>query len=164
MTTEETKQVLLEHAQRYPFMQPQDVLKLLYQSEFGTGHMIDNAEKALNRLNDELKLTPADKNAPLLENIGGYSRLSLAAAKAQRITAAAILERFIAASQGTNGSLEALDEKIMAVKELCRCGVYCFDEAEFDSYYKSWLAAGGKSVSHSDEYRKNYSPAYRVVR
>ena len=37
---EELKQILQEHAKRYPLMQPRDVVKLIYQNEFGGGHLI----------------------------------------------------------------------------------------------------------------------------
>ena len=39
------KEILLEHFHRYPQMQLQDAVKLLYQSEFGGGHMITSPEK-----------------------------------------------------------------------------------------------------------------------
>ena len=39
------KEILLAHLKQYPQMQLQDVVKLLYQSEFGGGHMITSPEK-----------------------------------------------------------------------------------------------------------------------
>ena len=47
------KEILLEHFHRYPQMQLQDAVKLLYQSEFGGGHMITSPEKSLKSLEDE---------------------------------------------------------------------------------------------------------------
>ena len=43
------KKILLAHLKQYPQMQLQDVVKLLYQSEFGGGHMITSPEKSLDR-------------------------------------------------------------------------------------------------------------------
>ena len=42
-----------EHLGRYPDMEPQDIIKLIYQNEFGGGHMIDSFENSFQRLRDE---------------------------------------------------------------------------------------------------------------
>lgn len=38
--TDELYGVLCAHAARYPLMRPTDAVKLIYQGEFGSGHMI----------------------------------------------------------------------------------------------------------------------------
>ena len=45
---EELKVILITHANRYPLMQPQDAVKLIYQNEFGGGHLIRDEEACLN--------------------------------------------------------------------------------------------------------------------
>ena len=47
---EELKVILITHAKRYPLMQPQDAVKLIYQNEFGGGHLIRDEEACLNYL------------------------------------------------------------------------------------------------------------------
>ena len=47
------RDIILEHWSRYPGMQPEDGVKLLYQSEFGGGHMIPDPCKSLERLVQE---------------------------------------------------------------------------------------------------------------
>ena len=42
-----------EHFLRYPQMEAVDVLKLIYQSIFGGGHMITDAEKSRMRIEQE---------------------------------------------------------------------------------------------------------------
>ena len=37
------KTILLTHAARYPLMEPRDAVKLIYQNEFGGGHLIRDA-------------------------------------------------------------------------------------------------------------------------
>ena len=44
---EELRAILLAHAKRYPLMQPQDAVKLIYQNEFGGGHLIRDEEACL---------------------------------------------------------------------------------------------------------------------
>ena len=50
--------ILQSHAQRYPLMQPQDFGKLIYQSEFGPQHMIDNPAQSLSLLQHEWQSLP----------------------------------------------------------------------------------------------------------
>lgn len=45
--TDELYGVLCAHAARYPLMRPTDAVKLIYQGEFGSGHMIKNEAAAL---------------------------------------------------------------------------------------------------------------------
>lgn len=45
--------ILLKHYNLYPEMQIQDVVKLIYQNEFGGGHLIRNKSDSLKRLQEE---------------------------------------------------------------------------------------------------------------
>lgn len=49
------REYLLKQIERYPQMQVEDAVKLLYQSEFGGGHMIKNSQASLKWLNEEWK-------------------------------------------------------------------------------------------------------------
>ena len=49
----ELEQVLKSHAEKYPAMQPVDAVKLIYQNEFGGGHLIRDEEMFLNYLRQE---------------------------------------------------------------------------------------------------------------
>ena len=42
-----------KHLECYPKMEIQDVMKLIYQSEFGGGHLISNEEMSLKRIQEE---------------------------------------------------------------------------------------------------------------
>ena len=78
---------LLEHAQRYPAWQAQDVLKLLYQRYLGCGHFAPSEDAAHVRMMQEWEDVTADTSLPLVEALGdGYVRIHLAAAKAAGIS------------------------------------------------------------------------------
>ena len=49
------RELLLSHFTRRPKMQVQDMVKLIYQNEFGGGHMIENEEESLKRLIEECR-------------------------------------------------------------------------------------------------------------
>ena len=51
---------LMNHARRYPESTPQDYVKLLYQSDFGGGHLLADRESAFARLQDEYSAVQSD--------------------------------------------------------------------------------------------------------
>ena len=65
-------EIIREHIKKYPQMQVQDVAKLLYQSEFGGGHLIADANRSLERIKAEYEaLAEEDRRQSLkYENIG----------------------------------------------------------------------------------------------
>ena len=71
------KNAILAEAKLHPFSQPQDYIKLIFQSEFGPGHLIPNADYARKRLYDEweqVKNLPAEQPQDIG---GGYIRLCI---------------------------------------------------------------------------------------
>ena len=67
---EELKAILIAHAKRYPLMQPQDAVKLIYQNEFGGGHLIRAEEACLNYLRREYADLEKDPSAQLYIDAG----------------------------------------------------------------------------------------------
>lgn len=155
--------VLLAHFARYPKMTPQDAVKLLYQSAFGPGHLIRDEAMARTRLAEELAATPAH-DGPLLEVIGGgYARLYLGAAKAQKLSTDEIFSRFLTAAQGECSGKLAFEAGIRSLQALTEQGRAPFDAQALAAYLTDYRAAGCPMVSHSPVYREHYHPAYRVV-
>ena len=72
MTLEE---VLSEHINRYPKMQIQDVVKLIYQNEFGGEHLVKDANESLIKLEQEVDLLKKDafNNAGSHNNAGNHN-------------------------------------------------------------------------------------------
>ena len=141
-------------------MLPKDAVKLCYQSANGCGHLIKNEETALSMLKKEMEETLQNPDAQLFEDIGeGYVRLDLHKAKAKEITPEKICRIFI--ESANSGKKTELALKIELLKKLSEDGKTPFSKEELDEYLSSY---NGEMVSHSDEYRKNYLPAYRVVK
>ena len=75
---ETLRETLTAHAGRYPAMEPRDAVKLIYQNEFGGGHLIADPAGSLARLRAEYADAPRDPGAPLAEDIGnGMVRVHL---------------------------------------------------------------------------------------
>ena len=159
---EELKTILITHAKRYPMMEPTDAVKLIYQNEFGGGHLIRSRESALEYLRREYEAVEKNPETQPYETIGnGIVRVNLAALEEHELekTGAA----FLLSASEHRGSTENCREKLDTVRRLTAEGVFSFDSRELYGYLASYEAAGFPMVSHSRQYRQAYKPAYRVV-
>lgn len=160
----EMTEIIKQHAERYPLMQPQDAVKLLYQSEFGGGHMISSPSASLKRLEEEYAHT-SQTDAPLTESIGGgIVRVNLGALDANGVSVVELNDVFVRSSAMVKGSMTKFTEKLGRLQDMQnRCGIFAFSADELAAYLRKYAEGGFPPVSHSDVYRKAYCPAYRVV-
>jgi len=152
-------EVLRNHAARYSRMQPQDAVKLLFQSVFGPGHLIADRNRALSRLTDELKQSPSCESVPIDEIGGGFARMHLTPG----IDADYALSAFLISAAPT-GSREEMLTALELLRNLTAEGVFAFDSHALEAYLSEYIGGGWPMVSHTDVYRQNYCPSYRVVR
>ena len=160
---EELKAILITHAKRYPLMQPRDAVKLIYQNEFGGGHLIRDEEACLNYLRREYATLEKDPTAALYEDIGnGIVRVNLAAVKPEDLEQ--LGRDFIRSAAKHKGTLDSFLNKLEVLRMLTTEGVFAFDLDALNTYLSEYKAAGYPAVSHSEQYRQAYKPAYRIIR
>lgn len=158
--------ILKEHSARYPLMRPCDAVKLIYQNEFGGGHLINDKTGARLYLQHEYALIEQSASAPLYENIGnGLARLQLAAFDANRMSLEAAFEWFYASSACVHGNIDSFMDKLKVLTDLAqKDGMFSFTAHELKEYLKDYSSRGYPMVSHSAQYRAAYKPAYRVIK
>ena len=153
---EELKEIVRQHQDRYPLLEPVDLVKLIYQNEFGVGHFIDDEMASLTRLETELQgvdFIPGD----LFEAIGGgLLRLQLRAL-GERLSAATVNRFFLLTAQRQQGTIESFERKLTILDKL-------YPARELESLLNDYKEAGYPPMSHSPVYRKHYAPSYRVVK
>ena len=160
---EELEQILRSHGAKYPLMEPTDAVKLIYQNEFGGGHLIRDPEKCLQRLRQEYANTPR-KEGTLLEPIGnGMVRVMLGAMDAGGYTLEQLGQAFFQSARAHRGSLPAFQQKLELLRRVTADGVFGFSSEELNVYLAEYEKAGCPMVSHSPRYREAYRPAYRIV-
>ena len=160
---EELEQILRAHAKRYPLMQPRDAVKLIYQNEFGGGHLIRDEQACLNYLRREYAAVEKDPTAPLYEDIGnGIVRVNLTALKEEDL--GQLGKAFIDSAAKHKGTLDSFLHKLKVLETLTAEGVFTFDTNALSAYLSEYKAAGYPAVSHSPKYREVYNPAYRIIR
>ena len=159
------QQILTDHALRYPKMEPTDAVKLIYQNEFGGGHLIRDEDVCLAYLQREYEAVEQSLTAILAEPIGnGLVRVHLAALDAHGYTASQLGTDFIASAQSHRGTLDSFLQKLELLKRLTEEGIFSFSESALESYLAEYKQAGYPMVSHSETYRQTYHPAYRILR
>ena len=160
---EELRAILIAHAKRYPLMQPTDAVKLIYQNEFGGGHLIRDEEACLNYLRREYATLEKDPTAPLYEDIGnGIIRVNLAALREEDLEQ--LGKDFINSAAKHKGTLDSFLNKLEVLRKLTSEGVFAFDLDALNAYLSEYKAVGYPAVSHSEQYRQAYTPAYRIIR
>ncbi|HIZ55648.1 MAG TPA: MerR family transcriptional regulator [Firmicutes bacterium] len=160
---EETEQILRAHAIRYPAMQPQDAVKILYQNVFGGGHMIAHPSASLRRLMEEYQNVIPDAHTPLTEPIGnGICRLHMQALqeKTQLLT---VNRLFVASAEEIHGETADFLKKLEILRQETENGRMPFSPEILEEYLTLYLREGCHAVSHSPVYRETYHPAYRLL-
>lgn len=156
--------VLLQHFAKYPKMEPQDAVKLIYQQEFGPGHLIADEKKALALLKQEMEaLGPARDGEALYEAIGnGLCRLNLRPCRERGIPVEDIGRLFVETAQSAEGDRKRFRQGIRVLQKLAEEEETPFDAVELDLFLARYPDSC-PALHHSVTYRLAYAPAYRIV-
>jgi len=163
------KDILLEHYRRYPRMDIRDMVKLIYQSEFAGGHLIENEEDSLRRLKEEIEQADksghsASENTALYENIGsGLCRLNLHRLRGTGISVRTVNRFFVNTANSVSGSIARFEDKLRVLRQCCEDRELPYPVDELDKFINEYRKSGYPAIGHSDDYRTVYSPSYRIV-
>ena len=159
---QQLKKVLKDHAVRYPGMQPQDAVKLIYQNEFGGGHLVRDEKRFFTHLYGEYDSLPFCPVQPRCEAIGnGLVRVNLRCLDREELEK--LGKAFLACANRHRGSLDSFLEKLTVLREMTNEGSFSFSPETLAQYLGEYEKLGYPMVSHSEAYRKAYAPAYRIV-
>lgn len=163
--TDETILVLERHFELYPLMTPQDAVKLLYQSEFGCGHFAPSPEMAREMLNRECAGLKKDETHLKTEPIGGgFVRVHLEPLVGDKSALNALATAFVRSAESPCGSMDGFKLRLDALKSMAEGGKTPFSALELAEFMAEYEKLGCPAVHHSEIYRKNYHPAYRVIK
>lgn len=146
-------------------MQLKDVAKLLYQSEFGGGHMITDETKSLKRIQEEYNSLNSvlRTQKTIIEAIGDNICRIYLSSLTNGLSAEVLNQMFVKSANQKKGTLDGLEEKITACIDACRDGRLPFSEEKATLFFENWKKDGYPAIRHSDIYRETYHPAYRVI-
>lgn len=163
------KYIIEMQLRKYPKMQPQDAVKLVYQHVYGNGHMVKERESSLNFIKKEYETVCFSHQGEDLshieyaEDIGNwYARMNLLAIKDTE-ELASLNDVFIASANLGGGNQEYFLSRLYFLVELADNGLFEFDGDAMRDYLSQYEKEGYPIVSHSGRYKEFYDPAYRVI-
>ena len=149
-------EILKQHMDRYPLMEPQDYGKLAFQSEFGAEHLAADRQTVLNYILEERKNLPAGSSLQDPEDIGGgLCRFPLSACQTET-EAELLADLFIRTADRSFGTIDGLFEKMNQIAEYRIPGM--------QEWFAAWKEKGCPPVHHSQTYRSAYHPHYRLLK
>ncbi len=148
----------------HPAMQPRDVIKLCYQAARGAEHLLSDEHRARAFFLSEYDATPADESLPLFEVISpAIARANLAAWKAANLPAEWLFRMFLHTAKVPQGGDDLLSQHLAEASALLKEAAP-FPCAAWEEALAAWRDAGMPAVHHSETYREQEKPAYRIVR
>jgi hypothetical protein len=150
-------QILIEHKKKYPLMQIEDFVKLIYQSEYGMTNYQERSP-SFNLLSFEMMRESKFRPQPF-EDIGnGMVRIYLNHPYVSLPNLFMAIKKTIFKTAGDDFEFrEKLNYLEIFHKEL---GISLDD---FKAYVDKIEKEGTMNISHSETYIKNYNTAYRVI-
>lgn len=160
------KQELIKVNAKYPLMRTQDYLKLLYQSEFLGGHLINDWQESYLRLQREAEtcFEGAFEGETLADDFLDITRVNLRPFVAQNKDLYFLNCIFVTSANQAEGKIENLDVKLDALTELANARKIDLPYFSLKREINEYKSQNYPVLHHSYSYKKNYSPAYRVVK
>ena len=166
----EFRNILKAHAERYPKMEPSDLLKLIYQNEFGPAHLHVDTEESLQAIREEFEGIEEEEDfeGSLYEDIGnGFVRLNFQAVDPLDYPVEDINEDFVASCGLKTGVPQRFLQKADWALAHLREFPFRFTEEEFEEAFRRYLNSCSdgnfRPIRHSRAYREAYEPSYRVI-
>ncbi|MFA7367171.1 MAG: AAA family ATPase [Bacilli bacterium] len=127
------------HKIKYPLIQKQDIHKLIYQIAYGNAHMINDISKVNTFLLNEINFLDSF-NQDLYDYVGDFARISLRTYLKYYFSINYLLNSFILSSNN--------------IKK---------DDSLYEELLKEYNIDKDMNLSHSDTYKLNYKPNYRLI-
>ena len=152
---QKTRERLIAHFQAYPKLQAEDVFKYLFQSAFGCEHLVSSEDVALSYIQREYA-TLSQTELPKIEPLDGdYSRVYLSCLN-DGLKPETLTKLFCLSAKKEEDGRSLLEEKIEVARELVESGTLPLAIDDFN-HYLALLS------HHSNAFRQEYHPAYRVI-
>lgn len=165
-TDELPEHILLEHFRAWPGVQLQDLIKLVYQQTFGSGHLLTDEQAGLGRLQDELASLSFCESyiPPLIEPIGdGLCRINLRQLHESGISLSTLNRMTVVSAAKKRGSASLFKAKLSHLAGLLAQGKLPFSRDELNRWIEQYDFADCPPLRHSDEFNRLCQPAYRIL-
>ncbi len=159
---EKTRARLLAHCRTYPKLQITDVFKYIHHSAFGCEHLAPSREAVTEYIQKEYDTLKSISEAKIEELDGEFCRVPLSYIPLG-LSVETLGSIFYESSKEQKENVCELERRLSVALELAREGALPFEEKEFSAAVVSWRKSGYPAIHHSEIFRREYSPAYRVI-
>ena len=157
-----TEKLLKELFIKYPHADIKDIFKLLHQGCFGCEHLCPSYDVVYSRIVEEYE-SLVENTAELTEPLDGeYSRVALSYID-RGLSPSTLARLLVTSSRKEKKDISELERKLDLAQRLIRDGEIPIDTNEFVNARSEWKNNGYCALHHSDAYRNEYKPAYRVI-
>ncbi len=151
--------LLKDHVKRYPLMEIGDAVKLLFQKNLGPGHMLSKEVDYADGILRECE--GIGRSHYYIEPLGGFSRFYLK--HPPDVFFAKALAKLFVESGDSMTSMSDFLLDLDLLSRMTRAKDLPFDMDRLDVFLNEYKEGNYPIVSHSEFYRENYAPAYRVI-
>ena len=156
---------LLKELSLHKQLEPQDVIKFLYQSLYGPEHLIgpDDRDAVFSYFLKEYD-DAVPKDSKLVTQLSEkYSRIDIGAYKRLGLDPVHFFNMFYLSAGKAQAGKDAIISCIDEIKKDFDVYGFAFSHDQFDEYCRSYVSSGMGAVHHSSSYRDLYRPSYRLV-
>jgi hypothetical protein len=160
------RNVIVEHAKRYPLWELDDLYKLVHQAALGSEHAVTDERAARDWLARELAGMGPGPDEALVEPIspnGAIVRVHLRTCARLGLAPERLLQAFLRTAREFRGSVEAIERSLTEAEHLARDGLLPFERDAVTRFAARMALARFPAIHHSTAYEAVYCPAYRVV-
>ncbi len=157
-----TRDLLIMHCKNYPKLQIQDLFKYLYQSSFGCEHLVSSLDTVTDYIAKEYNTIQGESKISIERLDGNYSRVHLSYLNGG-LSIDTFGKLFFSSARKEADGLCLLEKKLEVTKKLVGEGMLPFTADSFEKAVDDWKTKGYPAVHHSDIFRNEYKPAYRVI-
>lgn len=142
---------------------PQDIAKMCYQAAMGAEHLLSDISAAKRYFDAEFE-SVSPKDCELFECLSDdICRINLGAWKSLEMPKDWLFNMFIGTASVARGGKDTLEAYLSEAEDVLSGARVGFSIEEWREFLEQYRAAGLPSVHHSQCYRKNEKPAYRIV-
>ncbi len=159
-------EVIKQQCELYPLMKVQDLYKLLYQAAMGPGHAVKNEGVVTKWLDDEITFMDHYEDKDIIEVLNGASglvKVNIRPYLSRGGKKDKLLQAFIRTANDFVPDKEKLHDYLRVAELLAENGMIGFDLIELKEFFTEAETDLYPAIHHSDIYRAEYKPAYRVL-
>ncbi|MDD4291956.1 MAG: hypothetical protein PHX51_06975 [Clostridia bacterium] len=151
------------HKKIFPQMQVEDFVKLLYQSAFGTGHIVNGQDSLfwMEKECMELSFNNMSAGGMIVPLLNGFVRVGLREYIAGGFSAINLAKAFTLSTVNTNNS-DLMKSYLNKLRSQIEVGLL-IDKASAYSFLTKYEKDNMPALTHSAIYKNAYLPSYRVV-